>query len=43
MCVTMGIADRIAITTIVIAKNLPIALRLCPLQGRSVALAWYAS
>src|SRR5260370_4195855 len=38
VCMTMGIADTIAITTIVIAKNLPILPRLCPLQGQSIAL-----
>src|SRR5260370_40955398 len=35
---TRGIADKIAITTIVIAKNLPSLPRLCPLQGQSIAL-----
>src|SRR5882762_11297007 len=38
VCMTMGIADRSAITKIVIAENLPIVPRLCPLQEQSIVL-----
>src|SRR5579859_4745852 len=38
VCITTGIAEAIAITMIVTARNLPIALHLCPLKGQSTAL-----
>src|SRR5690349_21208759 len=38
VCIKIGIADRIAMTMIVIAKNLPIIPHLCPYEGRFIAI-----
>ena len=41
VCIRIGIADRIAITTMVTAKNLPIAPRLRPHHGRIIASGFH--